>query len=168
MADPRMDRQYIHVLPDPEKSTWVRDRHCSDDADRRAGRMHYHPGSKRRAPQHDHTEGRLQRDRHCHEHREIHGFLQGRSCVEGQLRRDTTLFVAPVVEGATVTAFKTGSAYLVIAWLPLHIFNAADIAATGIPAGTVGVAFGCGDGPMPLADATAVLKELGRGREPRP
>lgn len=86
----------------------------------------------------------------------------------GQLHRNTTIVVAPVVEGAQATSFQTGEAYLVTAYSPIYVFSANDVAATGVAAGTLGVAFGCGDGPVPLADAKELLKSLGRGRAPAP
>ena len=86
----------------------------------------------------------------------------------GQLRRETTLFVVPGVEGAGVGSFQTGLAYLVTTYAPTHVFGPEDVASTGLPAGTVGVSFGCIDGPMLLADASEELKRLGAGRLPRP
>lgn len=86
----------------------------------------------------------------------------------GQLRRETTLFVAPMIEGAGVTSFKTGSAYLVTTYAPITVFGPEDVAATELPAGTIGVLFGCIDGPVLLADASKDLKRLGPGRPPQP
>jgi hypothetical protein len=86
----------------------------------------------------------------------------------GHLRRETILFVVPLVEGTQATFFKTGSAYLVAVYLPLHVFSEEDAATTGTVAGTLGVMFGCGDEPVLLANASESLKRLGRGKPPRP
>jgi hypothetical protein len=72
----------------------------------------------------------------------------------GQLRRATTFFVAPVVEGA-----GNGN---------VHVYGAEDAASDDLPVGTLGIAFGCGDGPTPLAEAKDALNRLGRGRAPAP
>jgi hypothetical protein len=87
---------------------------------------------------------------------------------KGQLRRETTLIVAPLTEGVGVRAFQTGEAYLVIVYDKVYVFTPKDVAETGIPAGTLGVTFGCIGGPVPLAYAKEELKRLGRGRAPRP
>jgi hypothetical protein len=86
----------------------------------------------------------------------------------GQLRRKTTFFVAPMLEGAGVRSFQTGSAYLVTTYAPIGVFGPEDVAATGLLSGTVGISFGCIDGPVPLADASQEFKRLGPGRAPRP
>ena len=86
----------------------------------------------------------------------------------GELRRDATMFVNPVLEGARVTAFQIGETYLVVAYQPVYVFTAEELTGTGLGVGTFGVSFGCGDGPLRLADATSWLTQLGRGREPRP
>jgi hypothetical protein len=86
----------------------------------------------------------------------------------GQLRRETTFFVTPLVEGASVGSFQTGSAYLVSTYAPTTVFGPEDVAPTGLLAGTVGISFGCIDGPVLLTDASEELKRLGRGRPPQP
>ena len=86
----------------------------------------------------------------------------------GQLSRETTFFVAPVVEGAGAGAFHAGSAYLVTTYSPINVFGPEDVASTGLLAGTVGVSFGCIDGPILLTNASEELKRLGPGRPPRP
>lgn len=87
---------------------------------------------------------------------------------QGQLRRETTFFVVPGIEGAGVGSFRTGSAYLVTTYMPIDVFGAEDVAVTGLPAGTVSIWFGCIGGPVPLADASEELKRLGPGRPPQP
>jgi hypothetical protein len=87
---------------------------------------------------------------------------------QGQLRRETTFFVVPMVEGASVRSFQTGSAYLVTTYAPINVFGPEDVAVTGLLSGTVGISFGCIDGPVPLADASEELKRLGSGRPPQP
>jgi len=87
---------------------------------------------------------------------------------KGELHRATTLFVAPVVEGAHAGAFVEGERYFVTANGPIVVFGLDDVTATELPAGTVGLAFGCTDGPVPFADAGERLKKLGRGRAPLP
>jgi hypothetical protein len=86
----------------------------------------------------------------------------------GQLRRETTFFVAPVLEGAQASSFHAGTRYLVTAYGNVHVFSPEDVASGALPAGTLGIAFGCGDGPMPLAEAKDALNRLGRGRAPTP
>jgi hypothetical protein len=87
---------------------------------------------------------------------------------KGQLRRETTLFVAPVTEGFGMRAFQTGEAYLVIVYYKIYVFTPKDVAETGMPAGTVSVIFGWIGGPVPLGDEREELKRLGRGHAPRP
>jgi hypothetical protein len=84
----------------------------------------------------------------------------------GTLRKGTTFFVAPAVEGASTYSFRPGTAYLVTSHNSVIVFGPADEASTGLPAGTVGVSFGCGDGPRPLSEARAELGRLSRGRAP--
>jgi hypothetical protein len=86
----------------------------------------------------------------------------------GPLKTATTFFIAPVVEGATARSFRPGNAYLVTSYQLVKVFTARDEASTGLPPGTVGVSFGCGDGPVPISEAGAQLKRLGRGRAPLP
>jgi hypothetical protein len=87
---------------------------------------------------------------------------------QGQLRRETTFFVVPVIEGSGVGSFQPGSAYLVTTYAPVNVFGPPeDVAATGLLSGTVGIGFGCLGGPVPLADASQELKRLGPGRPPR-
>jgi hypothetical protein len=45
---------------------------------------------------------------------------------KGQLRRETTLFVAPVTEGVGMRAFQTGEAYLVIVYYKIYVFTPKD------------------------------------------
>lgn len=87
---------------------------------------------------------------------------------QGELRRETTFVVAPVIEGAGVGSFKTGSTYLVTTYAPITVFGAEDAGATELRPGTVGISFGCIDGPVLLAEASKELKRLGRGRPPTP
>lgn len=84
----------------------------------------------------------------------------------GQLRRATTFFVAPVVEGAGISAFRTGNRDLVTVYGNVHVYSAEDAASDDLPAGTLGIAFGCGDGPTPLAEAQDALNRLGPRRAP--
>jgi hypothetical protein len=86
----------------------------------------------------------------------------------GQLRRESTFFVAPVVEGAQASSFHAGTRYLVTVYGPVRAFTAEEAASAAVPAGTLFVAFGCGDGPMPLAEAKDALTRLGRGCAPTP
>lgn len=86
----------------------------------------------------------------------------------GQLRRETTFFVAPVVEGAGVSSFHAGTRYLVTAYGNVYVYNAEEAASGALPPGTLGIAFGCGDGPTPFAEAKDALNRLGRGRAPTP
>jgi hypothetical protein len=86
----------------------------------------------------------------------------------GQLRRATTFFVAPVVEGAGISSFRTGNRYLLTVYGNVHVYGAEDAASDDLPVGTLGIAFGCGDGPTPLAEAKDALNRLGRGRAPAP
>ena len=84
---------------------------------------------------------------------------------KGRLRKATKLIVAGGIEGATVHSFKLGTAYLVSYFGDIHRFAVVE---PYFPAGALGVAFGCGDGPIPLSEASAELKRLGRGRAPLP
>lgn len=86
----------------------------------------------------------------------------------GQLRRDSTFFVAPVVEGAQASSFHAGTRYLVTVYGSVRVLNAEDAASADVPAGTLFVAFGCGDGPTPITEAKDALTRLGRGRAPTP
>ena len=83
----------------------------------------------------------------------------------GRLRKATTLVVAGGLEGATVKSFETGKAYLVRYFGDPQPFPVVE---PDCPAGTLGVAFSCGDGPTLLAEAGTELKRLGRGRAPLP
>jgi hypothetical protein len=85
----------------------------------------------------------------------------------GQLRRESTFFVAPVVEGAQASSFRTGVSYLVTVFGSVQVVKAEE-ASLDVPVGTVLVSFGCGDGPIPLAEAKEALTRLGRGRAPTP
>jgi len=84
----------------------------------------------------------------------------------GRLRKSTKLIVVGGIEGgATAHSFKPGTAYLVSYLGDIHRFAVVE---PDFPAGTLGVLFGCGDGPVPLSEAAAELKRLGRGRAPLP
>jgi hypothetical protein len=94
--------------------------------------------------------------------------FQGERVWSGELRRESTFFVAPVIEGAQASSFRAGTRYLVTVYGLIRVFNAEEAASSAVPAGTLFVAFGCGDGPTPLAEAKVALARLGRGRAPTP
>jgi len=61
----------------------------------------------------------------------------------GELRRESTFFVAPVVEGAQASSFHAGTRYLVAVYGTVRIFNAEDAGSAAVPTPTLFVAFGC-------------------------
>jgi len=85
----------------------------------------------------------------------------------GVLRRETTLFVVPPLEGfTTAQSFHPGTTYIVILQTPVVTLEKQDVEHSALPAGTLGVFFNCG-GPLPLAQASKdFLKRLGPGRLP--
>jgi hypothetical protein len=53
----------------------------------------------------------------------------------GELRRDSTFFIAPVVEGAQASSFRVGTGYLVTVYGSVSVFNADDAASAAEPTG---------------------------------
>jgi hypothetical protein len=84
---------------------------------------------------------------------------------KGDVRQQTTLTLYPGMESRSASYFKEGTAYLVFAeQMRMWVRADVNVASPETPVFEIG---GCSP-TRPLADAQDLVKQLGRGRTPRP
>jgi hypothetical protein len=84
----------------------------------------------------------------------------------GHPKRETTIFDV-TFEGTGLAPVIQGEKYLVTAYFDPVVFDSKDAEATKLPAGTMGISFGCSDAALPLEEAKSLLRRLGPGHPPK-
>jgi len=85
----------------------------------------------------------------------------------GDPKRETTIFDV-TFEGTGLAQVTQGQKYLVTSYFKPVVLDSKDADATKLPAGTLGVEFGCFDAAVVFEKSQSLLKSLGPGRPPRP